>query len=232
MKNDGIILKDNVITRKLHGESLIGRHFSQFFPDVNQGNDFEQWFNNGTVAELSNENTASGFSMSFYFTAIPTDVGLMIVGENDIGDTEKLNRQILLLNGELSTMIRSIIKKNVELEELNRSQNLLLGELAHDLRNPISSIMMRCEYLSEYEAHTLTDDLKQIVLNISKSLVHMLRLIEAMLDLSKIDSEQLQLKRSKVDLNELIHESIQLNRFLAQLKKISILSYWPTVSPV
>ena len=53
------------------------------------------------------------------------------------------------VSDELANAHRELAKQNFELERANRLKNQFLGMVAHDLRNPIASILSLCDLLSE-----------------------------------------------------------------------------------
>jgi signal transduction histidine kinase len=51
-----------------------------------------------------------------------------------------------------------------------------LFQVAHDLRNPISSIISACEYLTTYSPEDLQPDQREMIAQIESSAVTLLRL--------------------------------------------------------
>lgn len=221
ISEDGIVLKSNTFTQKKVGRSPVGEHFRNFFANINEGIYFENWVSGNTLRQLANLNTAGGMPESFYFTSILSDEGILIIGEIDSGENEMLRTGMLSLNAELNNMLRSLGKQKVELEQANKSKNLLLGMAAHDLRNPLNNILMYCEFLKEFEAENFNTETKTILENITKSSYHMLGIIEDFLEMAELDSGFIVLNKELVKINEFISETVHLNCIMAQKKNIT-----------
>lgn len=114
-------------------------------------------------------------------------------------------------------------KKNEELALANHLKNEFLGIAAHDLRNPLTSIMGYADAMRDdlkqgllREGHE--DDLTQIV----KSSQNMTELINDLLDISAIESGNLRLSLENMDLIPLLDACILRYRKLAQRKGILV----------
>lgn len=126
------------------------------------------------------------------------------------------------LNNELSTTQRELTKKNFQLSKLNEQKNQFLGMAAHDLRNPLSIILMYSDFLIDEAADVLDDEQNEFLQIIHSSSDFMLKLIEDLLDVSKIESGKLELELEKTDINTFIEHNIALNQVIANKKQISI----------
>lgn len=222
ISEEGIVLKSNTFTQNKLGRSPVGEHFRNFFANINEGINFETWVSESILKQLANLNTADGMPESFYFTTILSNEGIIIIGETETGENEMLRTSILSLNAELNNMLRSLGKQKIELEQANKSKNMLLGMAAHDLRNPLNNILMYCEYLKEFEADNFNTETNAILDNITKSSYYMLKIIEDFLEMAQLDTGYIVLKKELVNLNEFIKETVHLNSIVAQKKSITI----------
>ena len=135
---------------------------------------------------------------------------------------DSLFDEISRLNNELVSMQRELAKKNAELERLNQEKNRFLGMAAHDLRNPLQTILNHSSYLLEEDPATLGEDYRRFMEVIYFSSEFMAHLVDDLLDVAKIESGKLQLDYSPVDVVELVSKNVALNRFFAARKKIRI----------
>ena len=135
---------------------------------------------------------------------------------------DSLFDEISRLNNELVSMQRELAKKNAELERLNQEKNRFLGMAAHDLRNPLQSILNLSSYLLEEDPATLGEDYHDFMEGIYSSSEFMAHLVDDLLDVAKIESGKLQLDYSPVDVVGLVSKNVTLNRFFAARKKIQI----------
>jgi signal transduction histidine kinase len=126
------------------------------------------------------------------------------------------------LNNELTTAQRELTKKNFQLSKLNEQKNQFLGMAAHDLRNPLSIILMYSDFLIEEAAEVLDDEQKEFLQIIHSSSDFMLKLIDDLLDVSKIESGKLELELESTDIIDFIEHNLALNRVIANKKQISI----------
>jgi len=116
---------------------------------------------------------------------------------------------------EIAARSVAIEEQNKELTRLNETKDRFLGMAAHDLRNPVSSVLMAAEYLStcavEEEHRVFVDDITQ-------QARYMLELINDLLDVSQIESGALELQRQEIDLDEFLDLEVQRHARLADGK--------------
>ncbi len=108
------------------------------------------------------------------------------------------------------------------LEELNAVKNEFLGIAAHDLRNPISEIMMASSILQKYAKNLQPTEKEELLKMINRSSTFMSKLVNDLLDVAKIESGRLELEKTVTNYNEFIEECLKLNRLFAKEKKITI----------
>jgi signal transduction histidine kinase/ligand-binding sensor domain-containing protein len=132
-------------------------------------------------------------------------------------------------NRELELKIKQrtveLEEKNRQLKELNQVKDEFLHIAAHDLRNPLNSILSTSRIiLDETRANTyqteayLTEDTELI----HRASEHMLDLINNLLDIAKIESGKVALEMEQYDLVGLIKEQIEEMRWIARKKDIRI----------
>jgi signal transduction histidine kinase len=99
---------------------------------------------------------------------------------------------------------------NVRLEEADRRKDEFIAMLAHELRNPIASIVTSLELM---RVKKLEDPvLARAQQTIMRQVFHLTRLVDDLLDISRITSGKMELRRSATDLGTVIHEAIEMNR--------------------
>ncbi|MEO5349063.1 MAG: hybrid sensor histidine kinase/response regulator [Magnetococcus sp. YQC-3] len=114
----------------------------------------------------------------------------------------------------------AIQQQKARLLELNTLKNKFLGMAAHDLRNPLNSIMGLSEMMLslDMEEH----EKKQFTQTIYKVAQQMLVLINDLLDVSVIESGQFAVALQPGDLATLVSERVQLLQFMAKKKNVTI----------
>jgi signal transduction histidine kinase len=130
--------------------------------------------------------------------------------------------ELALMNNELITLQRELVKRTIELENSNEQKNEFIGMAAHDLRNPLQVIdgysrLLLCEAFGP-----LTTQQREMVAAVSRNSDFMLRLITDLLQISRIEAGKLQLDVQPADIVDLVRKNVQLNRLLAQQKEIEL----------
>lgn len=136
-------------------------------------------------------------------------------------DSERYD-ELALMNNELMTLQRELVKRTIELEKLNEQKNEFIGMAAHDLRNPLQVIDGYSRLLLGENFGPLTAQQREMVLAVSRNSDFMLKLITDLLHISRIDAGKLQLDLQPADIVELVRKNVQLNRLLAQEKEIDL----------
>ena len=112
--------------------------------------------------------------------------------------------------------------QNQKLRELDDLKNKFLGMAAHDLRNPLTSIIGFSSVLtSDYEGFS-PDEHKQYTGIIESSSKKMLALVNNLLDISVIESGNLRLQIDPNSLAKAIRERMAIFDFHASKKDISL----------
>ncbi len=120
----------------------------------------------------------------------------------------------------IDATIKELEEQNEKLKILNEQKNEFLGIAAHDLRNPLGAIHGFSELLEEHLSDKYKDYASMIVRESSK----MLQLLNDLLDISKIEAGKLDLKKTENEYVGLVDNNIKINSFLAQKKKIILVS--------
>ncbi|MBN2728663.1 MAG: HAMP domain-containing histidine kinase [Bacteroidales bacterium] len=141
--------------------------------------------------------------------------------KEDSKESEEIFDEISKLNNELVNTQRELNKKNVQLHKLNEIKNRFISMAAHDLRNPLNSIMLYSEMV-ECEAADLSDSQKQFLKVINDSASFMLSLVDDLLEYGKIESGQVELNIREFDLCKAIQKTISVLQHRASEKKIEI----------
>lgn len=137
------------------------------------------------------------------------------------GDAQ-LYVEISRLNNELLAAQRELTRQNMELERLNREKNQFLGMAAHDLRNPLHSILALSEILRDEDPLSLGESYGELIDTIHATSQFMADLVDDLLDVAKIEAGQLHLDYEPCDLGRLVERNLRRNQLLADRKQIRI----------
>ena len=109
--------------------------------------------------------------------------------------------------------------------EAMRSREEVLAIVSHDLRNPLSFIMMQTKLMeAQYKSGKITpDDIILKMKKINNSCQKMNRLISDILDVSSIDQGKFKLEKIKIDVGQMLAEVISFFEDVAFQSEISVL---------
>jgi signal transduction histidine kinase len=130
------------------------------------------------------------------------------------------SREIELVNTALN-------ENNQTLTQLNAEKNEFLGIAAHDLKSPLTGIMMSAAHLRLYYDRLSTDDRNHTLRRIEHVATVMNTIIENLLDINAIESGQLKVKSIPQSINALVATVIEHLTPNAAAKDINILTDLP-----
>jgi two-component system phosphate regulon sensor histidine kinase PhoR len=165
---------------------------------------------------------------------------------NDINDLEVLRNKILYsrkkdfpisldctISGEpISVNIVRARKKNylilleskLSIESIKKRQNQLINDVSHELKTPLTSLILIGERL---EAVVSKKD-RYLVKRLKKESKRLRKMVEETLELSKLESSEAFNKNKKISISDLVMESWQTLKPLAEKKDIKINLLIPT----
>lgn len=133
-------------------------------------------------------------------------------------------------NEALSAVLLEMEQHKKNAEEANRFKSLLLSIAAHDLRNPLSTIVTLTDFIQTTFASMKSSgnlsqlsELEAIIALIHKNSARVFKLTEQILQSSQIDSGALQLSRSIVDLYPIALSAVRENLPQAERKQQQLL---------
>ena len=165
---------------------------------------------------------------------------------NDINELEVLRNKILysrkkdfpisldcIFSGEpISVNIVRARKKNylilleskLSIESIKKRQNQLINDVSHELKTPLTSLILIGERL---EAVVSKKD-RYLVKRLKKESKRLRKMVEETLELSKLESSEAFNKNKKISISDLVMESWQTLKPLAEKKDIKINLLIPT----
>ncbi|MEO0236861.1 MAG: hybrid sensor histidine kinase/response regulator [candidate division WOR-3 bacterium] len=144
--------------------------------------------------------------------------------ENSVKKENQVSKNLLDeikdLNNQLLDSKRDLIKTKIKLETINEQKNIILGTVAHDLRNPLNCIINFSKFL--LENFNGPNEQKEMINEIHTASSFMASLVNGLLDFSSIESGKVDLKLEKKDLFEIVSHSIKILKNIADKKEIKI----------
>lgn len=129
---------------------------------------------------------------------------------------------LLELNNELAAVQRELARQNVTLARTNEEKDLLLGAVAHDLRNPLTAVTGLAEAVAAGRAGPVDERIEHLVSRIAVIARHMTDLVNDLVDLSAVASGRVRLDLEDVDVAAVVADVVELAGFAARDKDIRI----------
>ena len=118
---------------------------------------------------------------------------------------------------------------NLELKRLNQLKSRFLAVAAHDLKNPMSTVLLLADKLLQVEDGAMNLAVqKQVARRIRDSVHRMLGIVQGLMDTSVYESEHFPLRRRVLDLTGLVRYVIEENRTYAASKRIHLQEFLPS----
>jgi two-component system, OmpR family, sensor histidine kinase KdpD len=95
------------------------------------------------------------------------------------------------------------------LEESQKLYNALFNSISHDLRTPLTSIIGSSSTLENEEAALNKSNKTELVKNINRSALRMLKIVNNLLDMARIESGQMNLKYEWCDIEDIIGVAVK-----------------------
>lgn len=154
-------------------------------------------------------------------------VFLLITGGLFLQNRRKTNL-LLEQHRQIQDQQQQLINRNIRLTALNDEKNNLVKILAHDLRSPLSQIIMLANLMSQSKSQLSAED-KDLLQRIGKSGEHLNQLVTKVLDTDALEGKSMKVLHEQVEVYPLMQELYVRFQPLAKSKRISLslqLSEW------
>jgi signal transduction histidine kinase len=119
-------------------------------------------------------------------------------------------------NGMADTIVNNIN----EIRRMDDLRRVLVANVSHDLRTPLSIIRGYVETIILKEPNLNPEERKEYLETISKNTDHILKLVEELFELSKLETKESEPNNEQFSLAELLQDIYQKNLIVAQKKNI------------
>lgn len=123
-------------------------------------------------------------------------------------------------------LIVTVILSGLRVAQVRKEE--LREFIVHDLRSPLSNVMVGLQTLQEIANETGDTTQEELVKTCLTSCQRMLMLINALLDLARLESEQMPLQMEEIDVEELVESSLRQVWIWAGQKHILVKSQLDT----
>jgi signal transduction histidine kinase len=117
---------------------------------------------------------------------------------------------------------RKIAEQNRKMEKLLHEKNEFMGITAHDLRNPLQSVLSNIELLKLYSNKMTEDQKKERLLQMEDITQRMYLIVNDLLEINKMEEGKLQVNIQKLNIDRIINKLIKSYATVAQKKRINI----------
>ena len=126
----------------------------------------------------------------------------------------------------LQTTLDTLSLVHAKLQNVDRNKTTFLGNIAHELRTPLSGIRSYSEILLTYEDIDIPTQ-REFLEIIQNESVRMTTIVNDMLNLIKIGTGNIELALGKVSTSELIEECVKVMKPMAVAKNLTLESIIP-----
>jgi NtrC-family two-component system sensor histidine kinase KinB len=132
--------------------------------------------------------------------------------------------RINTMRGEDGRVVGSVtvLEDVTYLRTLDRMKTEFIGVAAHELRTPITSLLLSAQILAEGAAGQLNETQSEIVVAQTEELVRLERLVEELLDLTKLEAGTAPPHLELVSVSELVRRPVQTIRPQAMAKGVKL----------
>lgn len=158
----------------------------------------------------------------------PRPDGFVLLGEpaheRELAFQEQLsaiNNEWAVIARERAKAVRQLRQAHAEAEVANRSKDLLLSMVSHDLRSPLSAMLHGLAALRRVAARG--GDVNDLLDLVERSARFQQRLVDDLLEMGRVASGTLELRQAPVDLAAVAQAAIEDAKHLAEQKRIRLL---------
>lgn len=119
-------------------------------------------------------------------------------------------------------IIQVLTVQKREIDELNSTKDKLFSILAHDLKNPISSVIGLAELLKDDSVNLSETKRAQLISNLHEVGLSSNRILDEVLSWSQIQANQVVVESQEINLRELVERVVTNQQPIAGVKNISI----------
>ena len=103
-----------------------------------------------------------------------------------------------------------LLRDETELESVRRARDSVLGNISHEFRTPLAAQLASIEMLRDGLATLSGAEQNELLLNVERGVLRLMRLIDNLLESVRIEAGQLSLRQQNVDLEAIAREATEL----------------------
>ena len=146
------------------------------------------------------------FPVEISLSSVKSETGFRVT--TIIRDISERRQMESRLRATEEKYIRELELRNREAERANQLKTEFLGNMSHELRSPLHTVIGFAQLLAEEKEGPLNEKQKRFLSHIQNDSLHLLDLINDLLDLSKIEAGRLELRYEVFPVDAVIAEAI------------------------
>jgi PAS domain S-box-containing protein len=187
------------------GADLLNLRNSRLLPGLRAALGGEPAFYEGPYRALNGKQ----LHVSVQYAPLRDERGAIIGGIgvlDDISDRIAAEMQLRAQTAEMERVAAALRERTLELEAAMQSRSRLYSAMNHELRTPISAIMLYQELLLAGSLGPLGEEQMRALEHSHTATRHLLELVRDILDLSKIEAGKVTVQPTEVELRKLLAE--------------------------
>lgn len=151
-------------------------------------------------------------------------IALFFVFRSRYQHNRKLSIQLAIKNKEIEEQQQKVQKLNSELQEANATKDKFFSIVAHDLKNPFSSLLVLSQLLIDDYDTLSNEERKQFIEQINSAAENTYSLLQNLLEWARTQSGKTTITPEKIDLSKISADAIRVLSPIAKNKKINLSS--------
>ncbi len=115
-----------------------------------------------------------------------------------------------------------LLRDETDLEAARRARDSVLGNISHEFRTPLAAQLAAVELLRSGLNHLQPAEQSQLLANVERGVLRLMRLIDNLLESVRIESGQLSLRSQQVELEAVVREAVELLAPLLEQQQLQI----------
>lgn len=153
--------------------------------------------------------------------------GAKLIGQGKLDTTI-----VVKSKDELESLARDLNKMSSQLKEIDQLKKDFLASVTHELKSPLTSLIMYIDLFLEGAAGKLNDKAKKFLKIMERSSNRLSRFIDDLLDMAKIERGKMEIKKESLEIFPIVSETVELIKPQADEKDIEIAMNIPDNLPL
>ncbi len=103
-----------------------------------------------------------------------------------------------------------LLRDETDLEAARRARDSVLGNISHEFRTPLAAQLAAVEMLRDGQGKLSDAEQRELLTNVERGVLRLMRLIDNLLESVRIESGQLSIRQQSVDLEAIVAEAVAL----------------------